>query len=98
MEAPVALFGSIHFIGAAYAVYLLITGKPIFMVRARPTSTRPILMENDWFRAAGGIYLFDMILFLFFPSLPFVIFRIISVASGAVWLVGLIKILSRPVL
>ncbi|TKJ39699.1 hypothetical protein CEE37_10495 [candidate division LCP-89 bacterium B3_LCP] len=98
MEALDVLPCGVIALTGVYAVYLLITGKPIFTMRARPTSTKPILMENDWFRAAGGIYLLDVIIFLVFPSLSIVIFRIVEIASAVCWIVGLIKTLSKPVM
>jgi hypothetical protein len=38
-----------------YSIWLIATGSPIFYIRARPTSTRPKILQDPWFRIAGEL-------------------------------------------
>ena len=80
-------------IGLAYSIWLIATGSPIFYLRARPTSTRPKILSDHWFRIAGGLY----IIVFFLPHLgghDFLLFLI----PAAAYVVGLWRALSPKIM
>ena len=85
-------FGGLQLISLAYSIYLVFSGSPIFIPRGRPISTRPIILQDDWFRYAGGIHIAGFLLGWLTGSI--VLYNVIRVLSGLAWLVGLWRALS----
>ncbi len=80
-------FTPFYLISLAYSIWLVYSGSPIFWQRARPTSTRPVILSDDWFRYSGGIYIAALFAGLLTGST--IIYLILRVVAGIAFLVGL---------
>jgi hypothetical protein len=76
---------------------LVYSGRPIWFYRARPTSTRPIVLVNNWFRVAGGIYIGGYLFGWIFPSWVW-LDLVVEVSASLAYLTGLWKSLAPKVL
>lgn len=76
------------------ALWLIFTGSPVFLMRARPINTRPAVLESGWFRVMGVVLLILFFLEIFDAAL---IVRLIAVIAAAVILVvGIVVSLLPP--
>ncbi|RJP74174.1 MAG: hypothetical protein C4524_13375 [Candidatus Zixiibacteriota bacterium] len=80
-----------------YPLYLVITGSPIWKVRARPTGTRPVILEDLWFRLAGGLALAEL-LFISVVPVSSQWDPVWFILPGIAYLVGLWRALAPRVL
>ena len=89
--------GSLNLIFLLYALWLIWSGSPIWKMRARPVGTRPVVLENKWFRITGGIYVAGFLLEWIIPGLAR-FDGIIFILAGIPYAVGLWKSLAPKVL
>jgi hypothetical protein len=96
IDPVIGALNNVFLLFLVYAVWLLVTGSPIWKYRARPTSTRPVVLQSDWFRISGGIYLAGFFLSLL-TGIPIInlIFYVLSIVA---YIVGLWKSLAPKVL
>jgi len=92
LSAPAYLTGGLQLVSLAYSIYLVISGSPIFFYRARPTSTRPVILQDDWFRYAGGVHIVGFLIGWLTGSI--VLYNVIRALAGVAWVVGLWRALA----
>ncbi len=83
------------FAGFIYSIWLTASGSPIFWSRARPTSTRPVVIYDHWFRIAGIVYLIS---FLLLPRMEGFEVVIRYLAPLICYVIGLWRVLSPKVM
>jgi hypothetical protein len=68
MGAPgaISLFSNIFLL---YGIWLVATGSPIWKMRARPVATKPIVLEDVWFRVAGCVLIVEFAASWIFPAI-----------------------------
>jgi hypothetical protein len=76
-----------------FALWLIFTGSPIWLIRARPINTRPAVLEGGWFRILGVVLLIEFFLEIF--DAP-VIVRLIGVIAAFMILIAAIVISLLP--
>lgn len=96
IDPVIGAFNSINLLFLVYAVWLIATGSPIWKLRGRPTSTRPVVVENIWFRICGGIYMAGFLL-AWLTGFGFVSW-ITDAAATIAYLIGLWQSLAPKVL
>jgi hypothetical protein len=92
LSAPAYMMGGLQLISLAYSIYLVFSGSPIFWWRARPISTRPVILQDDWFRYAGGVHIVGFLIGWLTGSI--VLYNVVRGLAGIAFLVGLWRALS----
>ncbi len=97
MQAPQTISGELDFILLIYAGYLIITGRPFFLIRMRRWSSWWPDLQSKWFQIAGGVYLSEFLLFLFIPGIPYEIDIVFMIIAGILFLIGVCAALQKPI-
>ena len=89
--------GSLDVLILVYAVWLIYSGSPIWTMRARPVGTRPVVLQDNWFRVPGGVYIAGFLLGWITPgfaSYDWIVYLLAAIP----YLIGLWKSLAPKVL
>jgi hypothetical protein len=97
IEPVIGILNSVNLLFLVYAGWLVWSGSPVWFYRARPTSTRPIVLVNNYFRVAGGIYIGGYLLVWIFSGWLW-LHAVIEVSASIAYLAGLWKSLAPKVL
>ena len=97
MQSPQLLSGGFSSIFLAYASYLLITGRPIFIIRMRRWSDWWPDLQSNWFRLAGGLYIAEYLLFILVPGIPYEVDIFVEIIAVGLYLFGIWSALQKPI-